>query len=764
MTSPKPSHKPRQWLVNRRPGNHKLRQWLVNWKPGNHKLRQWLNNQNPRSDRRSTIAVKALLPAVLLPLCSPAQIGGIRGFPVKDQPAERRLEQDAQAAASAAHIRSYWENIAAEPHHAGSARSRSVALYIAGLLRDWGLEASVERFEALMPYPTVRQVEMIAPHRFAASLREPPVAEDPNSSDLHQLPSYNAYGASGDVTGEVVYANFGLPADYEWLEKNGISVKGKIVLTRYGRSWRGIKPKVAAEHGAIACLIYSDPHEDGYYQGDVYPKGPMRPDDGVQRGSVLDMPLYPGDPLSPGWASEKGARKLDRSEAKSLMTIPVLPLSYADAAPILEELTGPVVPRDWRGALAITYHAGPGASQVHIKTDYDWTSKPLFNVIATIPGSEEPDRWVLVGNHHDAWVNGADDPVSGAAALLETARSLAALKKQGWQPRRTIKICFWDGEEFGLLGSTEWAEKHQAELREKAVAYLNSDSTAKGLLHVNGSHTLESFAAEVASSVPQPGRSETLLEAAVHHPPAVGGDEDETPGRGEKPFSIGALGAGSDYVAFLDYLGVASMNEGFSGQTQSGIYHSVYDSIYWYEHFSDSTFADGEALSRFTSTALLRLATSPVLPFQFTRFATTVEGYVNEIDKEAQKSGFHLNVAPLQQELEKLKENGATYDSKLEQVLSRGSLDPTRLAHLNDALLRTERTLTRPEGLPNRSWYKHQIYAPGFYTGYGVKTIPGVREAVESGNVSLARREVQIVAECLGDLNRSVSAALQDLQ
>ncbi|HLH03455.1 MAG TPA: transferrin receptor-like dimerization domain-containing protein [Bryobacteraceae bacterium] len=706
----------------------------------------------------------ALTLGALLPLSSPAQLSNIRGFPASAQPAERRLEQQAQSAASAAHIRAYWENMASEPHQAGSPRSRSVALYIAGLLREWGLDASVERFEALMPYPTVRQVEMIAPRRFTAALREPPVAEDPNSSDPHQLPTFNAYAASGDVTGEVVYANFGLPADYDWLDKHGISVKGKIVLTRYGKSWRGIKPKVAAEHGAIACLIYSDPHEDGYFEDDTYPKGPMRPDDGVQRGSVLDMPLYPGDPLSPGWASEKGARKLDRSEAKSLMTIPVLPLSYADAAPILEELTGPVVPRDWRGALAITYHAGPGASVVHIKTDYDWTTKPLFDVIATIPGSEEPDRWVLAGNHHDAWVNGADDPVSGSAALLETARSLAALKKQGWQPRRTIKICFWDGEEFGLLGSTEWAEKHQSELREKAVAYLNSDSTAKGWIHISGSHTLESFAAEVASSIQQPGTNQTLLEAAVHHPPSADTDDEPAAGKGEKPFSIGALGAGSDYVAFLDFLGIASMNEGFGGQTKSGIYHSVYDSIYWYEHFSDGTFADGEALSRFTATALLRLANAPVLPFEFTRFATTVEGYVSEIDKEAQQNNVRVNLSPLQHELDTLKENGTRFNNELEAALSKDTLDATRLAKLNDTLLRTERVLTRSEGLPNRSWYKHQIYAPGFYTGYGVKTIPGVREAVDSRNAPLARREVQVVDECLSELNRLVSAAVQQVQ
>ncbi|HEY7210765.1 MAG TPA: transferrin receptor-like dimerization domain-containing protein [Bryobacteraceae bacterium] len=706
-----------------------------------------------------------LISALSLPLCSPAQIAGIRGFLSKDLGAERKLEQQARAVPEAARLRAYVDTLASEPHNAGSARSKSVALYLAGLLREWGLETSVERFEALMPYPTVRQVELVAPHRYVAALKEPTIDEDPNSADPHQLPTYNAYAASGDVTGEVVYANFGIPEDYEWLEKHGISVKGKIVIARYGKSWRGIKPKVAAEHGAIACLIYSDPHEDGYYQGDIYPKGPMRPDDGVQRGSVMDMPLYPGDPLSPGWASEKDARKLDRAEAKTLVSIPVLPLSYADALPILENLAGPVAPPEWRGALAITYHAGPGASQVHIKTDYDWTTKPLFDVIATIPGSGEPDRWIIAGNHHDAWVNGADDPVSGVAALLETTRALAALQKQGWQPRRTIKIAFWDGEEFGLLGSTEWAEKHQDELREKAVAYLNSDSTGKGWIHINGSHTLESFAAEVASSVSQPGSDGTLLDAAVRHPPGSlqSEEENEKATHSQQPFQIGALGAGSDYVAFLDYLGVASLNEGFGGQSKSGIYHSVYDSIYWYTHFSDGTFADGQALAQFTATALLRLAGAAVLPFDFVRLANTVDGYIREIEKEAQKNGEKISFQNLHEQASMLKQSGHSYNALLENTMEKSALDAARLKALNDILLRSERVLTRSGGLPNRSWYKHQIYAPGFYTGYDVKTIPGVREAVDSKDWALAKREAQIVGQCLGDLNRLVQEANNEL-
>ena len=689
----------------------------------------------------------------------------MRGFLSKDVVAETKLEQQAQSIPDAARLRKYLDYIAGQPHNAGSPRSKAIAMYLASTLREWGLDAYVERFEALMPYPTVRQVEVLGPKRYNLELKEPVIPQDPDSGDAHQLPTYNAYAASGDVTGEVVYANFGVPDDYDWLAKQGISVQGKIVITRYGKSWRGIKPKVAAEHGAIACLIYSDPHEDGYFEGDTYVKGPMRPLQGVQRGSVLDMPLYPGDPLSPGWASEKGAKKLSIAEAKTIMKIPVMPLSYGDAQPILEQLTGPVVPRDWRGALPITYHAGRGATQVHIRTDYDWTNKPLYDVIATIPGSESPDRWILAGNHHDAWVNGADDPVSGAVALLETARTLATLKKQGWVPKRTVKIAFWDGEEFGLLGSTEWAEKHQVELKEKAVAYLNSDSTGKGWIHISGSHTLEAFAAEVASSLPQPGAGTNLLEASLRHPTPSDGDDEPstTTNQAEKPFHIGALGAGSDYVAFLDYLGVASMNEGFGGQTKSGIYHSVYDSIYWYTHFSDATFADGQALAQYTAIALLRLADSSVLPFEFVRFANTVSGYLDEIQKQAQKEGQSLDLEALQQQANTLKESGERYNSLLENVMKKSTLDASREKSLNQMLMRTERVLTRPEGLPNRAWYKHQIYAPGFYTGYGVKTIPGVREAVDSKDWRLAQKEAQIVAQCLGQMTQTVNEAVGEL-
>ncbi len=683
----------------------------------------------------------------------------IRGFASREVPAELRLEQQAQSVPETARLRRYMQFIAAEPHNAGSPRSKVVAEYLLGNLREWGLDARIEEFEALLPLPTVRELEVLSPKHFIARLKEPYVPQDPSSGEQHQLPTYNAYSASGDVTAEVIYANYGLPEDYDWLSKQGIDIKGKIVITRYGKSWRGIKPKIAAEHGAAACIIYSDPQQDGYFEGDIFPKGPMRPPEGVQRGSVLDMPLYPGDPLSPGWASEKGSRKLAFAEARTILRIPVLPISYADALPILESLAGPLVPRDWRGGLPFTYHAGPGV-RVHMKTDFDWSSRPIYDVIATIPGSEAPDEWVLAGNHHDAWVNGADDPVSGVVALMETARTLGLLQKQGWRPKRTIKIALWDAEEFGLIGSTEWVEKHQDELRKKGVAYLNSDSTGKGWLFVGGSHTLEQFVEDVASSVSQPGMpNTTLVDAAIHHPPSDD-DEDLPQPRARKNFAIGALGAGSDYVAFLDYLGIASMNEGFAGQTKSGIYHSIYDSLYWYSHFSDTSFVDTRALSQFTTTGLLRLSGASVLPFEFGRFGSTVLGYLDEIDKQAQRGGQRLDLTPLRRQLEILKVSSDKYEALLDAAMQKGAVESTRAAQVNQDLIKTERALTLPEGLPNREWYKNQIYAPGFYTGYGVKTLPGVREAVDAKDWPLAQKEASVVEQCLSRFNDYVDAAI----
>jgi N-acetylated-alpha-linked acidic dipeptidase len=549
-----------------------------------------------------------------------------------------------------------------------------------------------------------------------------------------------------------VYVNYGVPEDYEYLAKQGIDVKGKIVIARYGKSWRGTKPKVAAEHGAVGCLIYSDPRDDGYFQGDVYPKGAMRPPDGVQRGSVMDMPVYVGDPLSPGWASEPGSKRLAMAESKILMKIPVMPISYADATPLLQNLGGPVAPEGWRGALGFTYHIGPGPATAHFKLDFDNSTRPLHDVIATIPGSVYPDEWIVYGNHHDGWVNGAHDPLSGAVSLLETARALAELQKQGWRPKRTIVLALWDGEEFGLLGSTEWAEKHQDELARKAAVYINSDSNAKGTLGTSGSHTLEYFMSEVLRDLKDPESGKTLLEAARarrNRGDTPQGDEQQPPG-----FHIGALGAGSDYVAFLDHIGVASLNVGFGGPNLGGVYHSIYDDPAWFERFGDPGFVYGAALSQVTVTTLLRLADAPLLPFEFGEFTTTLRRYVDEIKKLA---GAKVDFQPVLGELNKTESDSKAYEAAMSG--SAAWRDSVKLAKVNEALFETERALTLAKGLPGRDWYRHQIYAPGLYTGYGVKTLPGIREAVEASRWDEANREVQDVAQVLREMNQRIEEA-----
>jgi N-acetylated-alpha-linked acidic dipeptidase len=679
----------------------------------------------------------------------------IRGFSNDELKTERDLESRARSVPQPERIRAYMKRMSAEPHHAGSAASKAVADYALGLLKEWGLDARIERFEALLPYPTAREVEMIAPAKYVLKLKEPAIPEDPNSGDANQLPTYNAYSATGDVTAPLVYVNYGIPEDYEYLKQQGIDVRGKIVIARYGQSWRGIKPKVAQEHGALGCIIYSDPREDGYFPGDVFPKGPYRPAQGAQRGSVVDMPLYPGDPLSPGWASEKGSKRLARSEAESLLKIPVLPVSYADAKPLLAKLGGPVAPEKWRGALPITYHIGPGAATVHLKLDFDWTNKPLYNVIVTIPGSAYKDQWVMYGNHHDAWVNGASDPVSGASVLLETARTLAAMVKDGWQPKRTIVLALWDAEEFGLIGSTEWGEKHAQEIDKKLVVYINSDSNGKGTIGASGSHALEEFMTEVLRDVSDPASGKSVLEARRTR---RGADPNE-------PFRLGPLGAGSDYVVFIDHLGVASLNLGFGGEGGGGVYHSVYDSYYWYTHFSDIDFTYGRALAQVMSTSLLRLADAPVLPFEFSRLAHTIHGYVEEIQKEAAKSSHTVDFADVNAEVGRIEGNAKNFDDALEAAQKRASATPPeRLVTVNESLYRSERALAGGPGLPGRDWYKHRLYAPGLYTGYGAKTLPGVREAVESGNWDEANQQARALAASLKAFNTQIEEATRELR
>src|SRR6266581_1613938 len=558
------------------------------------------------------------------------------GYSAESSRAERQWEEKLRAIPSTDNLRAYMQRLSARPHNIGSPYDKDNAEWIAAKFKEFGLDTHIEQFDVLFPTPKDRAVELVeGGPKFAAKLQEPALPQDLTSNQqAEQLPTYNAYSIDGDVSAPLVYVNYGIPEDYEQLERMGISVKGKIVIARYFHSWRGIKPKVAAEHGAVGCLIFSDPHEDGFVRGETFPAGPFRPPDGVQRGSVADMPLYPGDPLTPGVGATKDAKRLKIEEAPTITKIPVLPISYADAQPLLAALTGAVAPAEWRGGLGITYHVGPGAAKVHLKVKSDWSLKTLYDVIARIPGAIAPDEWVVRGNHHDAWVNGAEDPISGLVPLLEEARAYGQLLKQGWKPRRTIIYAAWDGEEPALLGSTEWVEAHADELAAKAVAYLNSDTNGRGYLSVAGSHTLEKFINDVTRDIEDPETKLTVwkrnqLRAIATARTSEARDE----ARRRADLRIGALGSGSDYTPFLQHVGIASLNLGYGGEDGGGIYHSIYDDFAWYTRFDDTSFVYGRALAQTVGTAVLRLADAEVLPYEFTGFAETVGRYAKEIEK-----------------------------------------------------------------------------------------------------------------------------------
>jgi N-acetylated-alpha-linked acidic dipeptidase len=712
---------------------------------------------------------------------SPADVP-LRGFFPQSVQAQRDLEARFKTMPDPAHMRESMHRLSARPHHVGSAYDKDNAEWLLNQFKSYGWDAHIENFDVLFPTPVERVVELVAPTTFKAALQETALPEDPTSNQQsEQLPSYNAYSIDGDVTGLLVFVNYGVPADYEELEQHGISVKGAIVIAKYGGSWRGIKPKVAAEHGAIGCLIYSDPRDDGYAIGDVFPKGPMRPSQGVQRGSVADIPVYPGDPLTPGVGATKDAKRLTVAQAATITKIPVLPISYGDAQPLLAALGGPIAPAAWRGGLPITYRLGAGPARVHLRVKSDWSLKTLYDVIARLPGTTEADQWIVRGNHHDAWVNGAEDPISGLVAELEEARALGALYKQGWRPKRTIIYAAWDGEEPGLLGSTEWAETHADELKAHAVAYLNSDGNGRGFLGVSGSHSLEKFMNGVAMDVEDPESGVSSWKRLQASRILNGSTDVRHEVRDREDLRIGALGSGSDYSSFIDHLGVASLNLGYGGEDDGGIYHSIYDDFYWFTHFSDTSFVYGRALAQTAGIAVLRLANADLLPFAFTNLAETIQTYVKDLqslrDRRAeqiternrqiedgvfklasdprdpvtapqrQQPAPQLNFAPLLNALDSLNHAASRYDKAYSRAVSEGR---TAVAKgVNERLVQAERALTSTEGLKNRPWYVHMLYAPGFYTGYGVKTIPGVREAIEQGEWRDADREIARAAAAI---------------
>ncbi len=718
------------------------------------------------------------------------------GFTAAGAATERGWERQFDGQLQREDLRRWMKTMTAHPHHLGSPFGKEVAEFIATQFRSWGYDTTIEEFQVLFPTPKTRRLEMVAPSTYTARLEEPPLPQDATSGETsEQLPSYNAYSADGDVTGQLVYVNYGIPKDYETLAERGIDVTGRVVIARYGGSWRGIKPKVAAEHGAVGCLIYSDPRDDGYFQGDVYPQGAWRNADGVQRGSVADMPLYPGDPLTPGVGATKDAQRLSLADARTLTRIPVLPISYSDALPLLRALTnGPVAPAAWRGALPLTYHLGPGPATVHLQVASQWDQAPARDIIARLPGTDAPDEWIIRGNHHDAWVCGAEDPISGTVTLLEEARALSELVRAGWHPKRTILFTVWDGEEPGLLGSTEWAETHADELRAKAVAYINTDGNGRGFFGAEGSHTLEKLVNEVARDVIDPERGVSVFERLRAYRLVKGSDEEKREARTRTDLRITALGSGSDYTPFLQHLGIAALNLGYGGESEGGAYHSIYDSFDHYTRFGDPHFDYGIALAQTDGRVLLRLANATVLPFDFTDLADTLGVYVREVQKQAddlrdqtrdrnQQIHDHtltlvadptepyvvpapkspvpfFDFAPLQNALARLQNSAQDYQAAMSQAGAHGlTLDRPTSRQLDGLLMQTERKMTSAAGLPRRPWYQHLIYAPGFYTGYGVKTLPGVREAIEERTWAEVDPQVKNVANAIDAVAAQIDRA-----
>jgi N-acetylated-alpha-linked acidic dipeptidase len=686
------------------------------------------------------------------------------------------------------------------PHHLGSPRDSVSAEWILQKFRSWGLDAQIETFQVLFATPRERLVELVAPRHYQATLREPAIKEDPTSAQqAEQLPTYNAFSRDGDVTAPLVYVNYGIPEDYDQLKRLGISVEGAIVVARYGQSWRGIKPKLAAEHGAVGCLLYSDPEDDGYHGGDVYPRGPYRPSEGVQRGSVLDMPLYAGDPLTPGVGATAHAKRLDRADAPTIPKVPVLPLSYADAEPLLRALGGRPAPRSWMGGLPMTYHLGPGPARVHLLVRSNWRLTPARDVIVRIPGSAAPDEWVIRGNHHDAWVNGAADPISGQVSLLEEARGLATLLKQGWRPRRTIILAAWDGEEAMLLGSTEWAETHADELAKHAVAYINTDGNGRGFLGAAGSPGLQRLLSQVARDIADPEVDLSVLSRARLRAIATTSGDRRKEVRARADLLVDAMGSGSDYTAFYHHLGIASLNLGFGGEDDGGVFHSIYDSFHWFTKFSDSAFVYERALAQTVGTLVMRLADAEVLPYEFTAVAQrartnlrevqdllkSLRDSVEEQNRQVEEGTFlaindprrptvtpdvedvppHLNFTPIENGVDRLSRAADQYEDALTAAMKDdGKMLPSDgIARVNGLLMQTERALTPEAGLPRRPWYKNLLSAPGWYTGYSAKTFPGVREAIEGKRWQEAEEQATALGRMLDQEVAAIARATQEL-
>ncbi|MGB9202770.1 MAG: M28 family metallopeptidase [Terriglobales bacterium] len=677
----------------------------------------------------------------------------ISGF--RDVSGEREVEKKFMAVPDPKLAEEHLRILTEAPHIAGSPEDKATAEYVAKKFREAGLDTEIVEYKVWLNYPAEIRVDLTAPVGVEMHGPRPErVDGDPFQDDPRIVNAYNGMSPSGDAEAEVVYANYGSPADFDKLKEMGVDVRGKIVIVRYGENFRGVKAFVAQERGAVGVVIYSDPKDDGYYRGDAYPKGPWRPASGVQRGSIGYMFQFPGDPTTPGVASTPAlpdSQRVAPAASAQLPKIPVTPLSYADASPILEHLGGPASPREWQGALPFTYHVGPGPAKVKMHLKQDYQLRTIWDVIGKVRGMSWPDEWVVAGNHRDAWVFGAVDPNSGTAAMLETVHGLGELLKAGWRPKRTIVIGSWDAEEEGLIGSTEWGEDHAKDLR-NAAAYFNMDVAVSGKkFGASGVPSLKEFIREIAKSVPSPqgGTVYDTWKKTSEPSPEKRSQETSTfrppPAALEGDVPVGDLGSGSDYTVFLQHLGVPSSDISSTGDY--GVYHSAFDNFNWFKKFGDPDFRYEQQMARIFGLEVLRMSSADVLPYDYENYGKEILVYLDAAkNKSKERFGDKApDFSPALESARRLQEVGAKMLQKQRKI-------PAVPDRMNAKLREAERALLIPEGLPNRPWYHHAIYAPGQYTGYAAVVIPGVNEAIDRGDL---RRTEQQIAALAAALNRT---------
>ena len=660
---------------------------------------------------------------------------------------ESAIEQKFRAIPSPAEERRQHRIFTAEPHIAGSPRNNELARYIAAEWKKQGLEdVRIRRYDVYSTEPRSTFLEMVSPVRYVAGLREQPYAADPDSKNKAVSSAWTGMSISGEVTAPLVYAHSGNPEDYDYLRKQGISVKGKIVLARYSNpySYRGFKALTAQREGAAAILIYSDPAEDGYKKGKVFPDGPWGPESHIQRGAITYDFIVPGDPLTPGWASLPGAKRIAVKDARSLPNIMALPLSWHDAKPLLEHIGGPVAPKDWQGGLPISYHLGGNDAQVHLKIDMDNSIKPYYVVEARIRGSQFPEQWVVMGNHRDAWVFGGVDPSSGTASMMELTRGLGQLLRQGIRPKRTLVICSWDGEEVGLTGSTEWGEQFQDELRQKAVAYINVDSSTSGP-NFEGSAvaSLAPLLREVSHGFQDPASGRSLYEAWKAAVERAREERKETGPVTDANLVDTRIGSGSDHTVFLNHVGMPVIGLDFDGPY--GVYHSMYDDFYWINHFGDPGYRYHTLMSELWGVIALRLANADLLPFDFSEYGDNIGQFVDELAKGKDMS--QMDLAPLRSAIANFTNAGRELDAAEQKKLASGKLEPTLEQQVNQGAMRVERNWLNPQGIPGRPWFEHMLYGAR-YT-YAHLELPALTEAVEKSDWTTARQQAELLRQAL---------------